>query len=138
MKNKSGYFGTGITSVLMIFVVLCLGVFGVLVFVTARGDYLLTQKNAQTVRQYYAAVSQAENALADLDEYLITFSPKDALEKAGFETENGNARFECKINQNSVYVVLAEYTENDCTVTAQKTESTVQWQEENLDVWDGE
>jgi hypothetical protein len=62
--------GTGISSILMIFVVLCITTFGVLSFVSARADLKLTEANAQTVQTYYSAEEKAQRILAQLDALL--------------------------------------------------------------------
>jgi len=72
--------GTGISSILMIFVVLCITTFGVLSFVSARADLRLTQVNEQTAQTYYAAGVKAQQTLAQLDALLqkVQQLPKDA------------------------------------------------------------
>lgn len=62
--------GTGIASILMIFVVLCIATFGVLSFVSARADLALTETNAQTVQVYYGAEEQAQRIVSRLDALL--------------------------------------------------------------------
>ena len=57
----------GTSSVLMIFVVLCLTTFAVLSFVTANADARLPEKAVQGVDAYYAADAKAQEALASLD-----------------------------------------------------------------------
>ena len=44
-KKESAPFGAGMSSLLMVFVVLCLTVFGVLAYMTARADSRLTQRS---------------------------------------------------------------------------------------------
>lgn len=72
MKRKSSFFpGVGASSILMIFVVLCLTMFGVLSFVTANADYKISTKNANTVENYYKASSSAQQKLAEIDSVLL-------------------------------------------------------------------
>ncbi len=72
MKRKSSFFpGVGASSILMIFVVLCLTMFGVLSFVTANADYKFSTKNANAVENYYEASSSAQQKLAEIDSALL-------------------------------------------------------------------
>ncbi|MDD3242620.1 MAG: hypothetical protein PHD32_02715 [Eubacteriales bacterium] len=57
----------GAPSVLAIFLVLCLAVFGVLSLVTTRSENLLARSTASSVLAYYAADAQAQTLLRDLD-----------------------------------------------------------------------
>ena len=61
------HIGTGVSSLIMILVVLCLTVFGVLSYTTARADAALTQKSLDAAGAYYSAASQMERMLAQVD-----------------------------------------------------------------------
>lgn len=72
MKSKSEFhLSVGTSSILMIFVVLCLTTFGVLSFVTANSDYKLSRKNADAVTAYYQADSKADELLKTIDSQLL-------------------------------------------------------------------
>lgn len=60
----------GVTTILMIFVVLCFTTFAVLSFLTARSDYALTRKTVTATQEYYQADAKIEELLASIDEYL--------------------------------------------------------------------
>lgn len=66
MKNKLSI-GTGVPSVLMIFVVLALTTFATLSFTSARADYKLTEKSCKYIMDYYEADSEAQKIIAELD-----------------------------------------------------------------------
>jgi len=66
-KKSSAGFGTGSSSILIIFVLLCLVVFASLSLVSANSDQKLSQKLAARTQAYYAACNEAEMALAALD-----------------------------------------------------------------------
>lgn len=66
-NNRQIYPGVGISSILMIFVILCLTAFGILSFSTARSDWQLTQKNVQSIHSYYDADAKAQEVLAQTD-----------------------------------------------------------------------
>lgn len=74
MKQRSSrsVFSIGITSVVLIFVMLCLLTFAVLSLVSARADLRLSQKSADRTSEYY----DAENRATD-----VLFSVADCMEK---------------------------------------------------------
>lgn len=68
-KNKFEFkVSTGITSILMIFVILTLTAFGVLSYVSANADYKLSVKNAENIKNYYFAESKVMENLVKIDE----------------------------------------------------------------------
>ena len=73
-QNNAGntLFGNhaGISSILLIFTVLCLVSFATLSIVSANADYTLTQKVATRTQNYYRACNNASTALAKLDQEL--------------------------------------------------------------------
>lgn len=143
MKNKeSTPFGTGMSSLLMIFVVLCLTVFGVLAYMTARADDRLTQRSAEMVQAYYQADAAAEEALAQLDAALLELEPEAALESAGFTVDGGpetwNGSLEISIQDTRVYQLQVVVEQGSYRVTARQTVDHAVWEEEYLDVWDGQ
>ena len=66
MKKKFSI-GTGVPSILMIFVVLALTTFAVQSFTSARADYKLTEKNCKYIMDYYKADKEAQMIMASLD-----------------------------------------------------------------------
>ena len=65
-KAGIGTVNAGGAIVLIIFVVLCLAIFGILSFATSFADKKLADKNLSSVSQYYAADSSAEEKLAEI------------------------------------------------------------------------
>lgn len=59
--------GVGLSSLFMVFVILCLTAFGILSFSAAKSDWDLTQKHVQSVQAYYAADSRAQQVLSGID-----------------------------------------------------------------------
>lgn len=57
----------GIASIVMLFAVLCLTIFSVLALMTARNEYSLAEKSAQSITAYYAADSKAVALLDQLN-----------------------------------------------------------------------
>lgn len=86
MKGNSGFqIGTGVTSIFMIFVILCLTTFGILSYTTAKADLELTNKNADYVSLYYDAYSAVNEKIAAIDEIICKAEISD--NDAGSYTE---------------------------------------------------
>ncbi len=72
MESKNRIpFSVGGSSVLMIFVVLCLTTFGILSYVTANADCRISTKNADTVKNYYEAGAEVQARLEQIDSALV-------------------------------------------------------------------
>lgn len=84
MSRKGNFhLGVGASSILMIFVVLCLTTFGILSYVTANADNKLSTKNAETVESYYTSAAAAEGKLQKIDTALISAGEDARLAAAG-------------------------------------------------------
>lgn len=70
--NKKKHFGihVGSSSILMIFVILCLVSFATLSIVSANADYKLSSKVADRTAAYYNACNEAEESIAGIDQVL--------------------------------------------------------------------
>ena len=70
MKKKTSrpLLTAGTSTLLLIFVSLCLLTFAVLSLLSARADRNLSQKTAERTTAYYEACNQAEDRLGELDE----------------------------------------------------------------------
>lgn len=70
--NKQEYrVGIGTSSMLMIFIVLCLTTLAILALSSARTDSAMTDRNIKIVEDYYAAVNEAQSAIAQIDGSLL-------------------------------------------------------------------
>lgn len=67
MKRKANI---GSSSLILIFIVLCLATFGLLSLGNARGDELLSVRNAAAVKEYYRADGLGEEFLQSVDQSL--------------------------------------------------------------------
>lgn len=67
--NRSAEYrvGIGASSILMIFVVLCLTTLGVLSFASARANLNLTTRRQAQIEAYYGAAAEAQALLAAID-----------------------------------------------------------------------
>lgn len=70
-RKKHAFLHPGFSSILMVFLILCLVTFAVLSFMTARSDYTLSEKLAEKNTQYYEANNTAQLFLAQVDEELL-------------------------------------------------------------------
>jgi hypothetical protein len=73
-KSKNIGLSVGTSSILVIFVLLCLTTFATLSMVSANADYKLTERAAEAVSDYYAADTAAEELLAGITAELEVFS----------------------------------------------------------------
>ena len=70
MSRKRGFTGAGLSTILLVFVMLCLIVFSVLSLSTARADLEMSQKVADRTKAYYQAQSRASERLKAIDAVL--------------------------------------------------------------------
>ena len=87
MKKKTSrpLLTTGTSTLLLIFVSLCLLTFAVLSFLSARADQNLSRKTAERTSAYYEACNQAEDRLGKTDQMLEKLWQETANEKAYFQ-----------------------------------------------------
>lgn len=72
MRNKTQFsMNIGLSSILLIFVVLCLVSFGVLSLVSANSDLKLSKKVLNRSSSYYETCNEAEEMLADVHRQLV-------------------------------------------------------------------
>ncbi len=64
--------GVGVSSVLMILVVLAMTALSLLAFGSARSNESMTRRNADVGTAYYVAADQAQRTLAEVDALLLT------------------------------------------------------------------
>lgn len=66
-KKTDGFPNIGLSSLLIVFLILCLTTFALLALSTAKSDYTLSEKLAGHRTDYYTASSKAEEILAQID-----------------------------------------------------------------------
>lgn len=66
-RRKTGSVFIGVSSLLVIFIVLCLTTFAALSLTSANADLKMARRAAQTVSEYYAADSRAVELLVQAD-----------------------------------------------------------------------
>ena len=132
MKNKEffSFPAVGLTSLLVIFAVLCLAIFSVLALSTARAGARLSDQAKAAVLGYYQAELEANELLACLrtGQY-----PEEVTE------EDGIYAFRCPVSTTQALEVEVRLEGAEYTILRWQTVSTVDWQtNEKLPVWDGQ
>lgn len=126
--------GMGISSILLIFLIVCLSVFSVLALTSATSDYKMSKKIADHTTQYYKAYQLAQDEIAKTDEklqeiYKSSKTKKEYLKK----TSSIKTDFTVKINDTQAIEVKLEvnYPKKTGDVFYQlkslKTISTTKW-----------
>lgn len=93
--NKKSGFGTGIgsSSLLLIFVILCLVSFAALSIVSSYADKRLGEKISEREKNYYAACVKAEKSIADIDRSLRDEYPEAASKDEYFDKVGTSVKF---------------------------------------------
>ena len=118
----------GGSSLLVIFIVLCLTVFAMLGLSSVQADGRLSQASAEAVSAYYSADCEAEAILAQLRQGILP---------EGVVKEGTQYRYECAVSETQKLVVEAEVTGAEYRIIRWQTEPVVSWQNEDvLHVWD--
>lgn len=129
MKRTDTPAAVGGSSLLVIFIVLCLTVFAMLSLSSVQADGRLSKASAKAVHAYYEADCEAEEILAQLRQGTV---PEQV-------TVSGNRYYyECAVTDTQKLVVEAEINGGDYRILRWQTESTLLWQEDDtLQLWDG-
>lgn len=122
--------GVGVSSLLVIFAVLCLTVFALLSISTVKADLRLSEQSARTVEGYYEAACRAEEILARLR----------GGEIPSGVTKNGDIyTYACPISDIQTLAVQVKLSGTDYEILRWQAVSTVDWQaDDSLPVWNGE
>ncbi len=141
----------GGTSLISVFVLLCLAAFGTLSLSSANADYRLAERSAAAVSEYYRADSNAVEAYAVVDREMRTAQSAEQLMeqlagKIQYEAivtqENGRLEcsFEVPVDKNrSIYVCVRKDEYNRSKLIQWKTILTGAWEEDvSMNLWDGE
>lgn len=135
----------GTSSLILIFVVLCLTIFSVLSLMSSMSDMRLAQKSLSATEEYYKADSLAEKKLKEID--MIIESTYALEEKMGeiYDPATGLISYEIPINEHQVLCVELEVISR--AKDGEKRYNITKWQEVNkgeyeiddsLPVWTGE
>lgn len=121
--------GVGVSSLLVIFGVLCLVVLALLSIATVRAGERLGDSNEAAVLGYYRADSQAEQILAQL---------RAGEVPEGVTEENGIYSYRCPISESQVLAVRVTVQGQSYEILQWQAVSVTQWNgEDTLPVWKG-
>lgn len=142
----------GSASLILIFIVLCLGTFGLLALSSAGNDLDLARRNEAAVAEYYRADGEAEVFLMKVNEALAQVlkedpeNPQDELEQLlgeNYDRENKTAQTEIPMeNGQALSVILGLFWED-----GEGTAEVLQWKvinavdyeiDQDMPVWDGQ
>ena len=151
MSNNKGRrvsAGIGISSLILIFVVLAVAVFSVLTLLTVRQDLNSARLSCTAQEQYYAADTKATELLAKLRELCGDESVTDITAAAGElgidakqRGRDGTVAFSwsVSINEDSLLSCAADYSGGKLNITEWRTVNNMSYINENsLPVWNGE
>lgn len=135
----------GTSSLILIFVVLCLTIFSVLSLMSSMSDMRLAQKSLAAVEEYYIADSLAEKKLKEID--MIIKNDHNFAEELGemFDPATGLIYYEIPINESQALCVELDVISR--ANNGEKRYNILKWQEVNkgeyeiddsLPVWTGE
>lgn len=84
-KNRASFINIGFSSIVMVFIMICLVTFATLSVLTAHSDYRLSQKMADKTTAYYKADAIARDMLELLDDQLFDIYLKDSSSNGFYE-----------------------------------------------------
>lgn len=114
MKRKTPtIFNVGISSILVIFILLSLVSFATLALITARSDYMLSQKYADRIHTYYAAHNEAVQKWNELNAH----------------PQGAEVSYQIPIGDSQQLDVLLTFSEKSASYTATR------WKTENIRKW---
>ncbi|MDO4482141.1 MAG: hypothetical protein Q4C14_05370 [Bacillota bacterium] len=127
---------TGISSLLVIFAVLCLVVFSVLTISTVKADEKLADRTVNSVVKYYEAEGNAEKTLALLRQGEIP----DGVTRKGTAGDGYEIfGYECRISDTQKIEIEVEVKDGDYRILRWQSVYDAGWKaDESIDVWDGE
>ena len=157
-KRKPGGVMIGVSSILIIFILLCLTAFAALSLLSANADYKMAQKTAESVASYYAADGQAERIYMQISNTIDavttgTDSPALLLEAVSSGLPDGVAANALPNGVSLSYSVSAGPSQelqvellalpgtDGANLSRQKWQlvSTREWEgDDSLNLWDGE
>lgn len=129
-KNKFRFPVMGVSSLLIIFAVLCLTIFAILSISTVSADARLGDKAAESVAAYYAADGQAEKVLAQLRQGIVP---------DGVTQDGDTYSFTCPASETQALQVKVRISGTDYEILQWQMISTADWEaDDSLNLWKGD
>lgn len=96
----------GLTSLILIFIILCLATFSLLSLSSARGDQGLAARSARAVTEYYRADAEGEKWLKQADAILQKSTVSGIMSQEEIKTLAGNVALQlgCDLNEETGYI----------------------------------
>lgn len=122
MKNNELNSGFGISTLVMIFMVLCLSIFATLTYLQANYNYTQSEKIVESKKEYYGADYKATLLYQELKEALDNNDINDTwLENKNIEYRDGVYCYNISVDENKALNIELKYEDNDLKV--------LRWQE---------
>ena len=131
MKNKRSFMppAVGISSLLVIFAVLCITIFSLLSISAVRADARLEESSARATEGWYEADYAANEILARL---------RNGEIPEGVSLENGIYSYSCPITETQLLQVEVKIKDGKYSILRWQAQYSADWQpDDSLPVWDG-
>lgn len=137
-KRRNIGLGVGGSSLLMVFIIVCLTTFATLSLLSANADYKLSNKTAQAVTAYYDADSRAVERVAAIKRRLPAGEAAIVDADLADSTAEGYT-FSEAINDRQMLVVTMAEREGSWRITTWQIQNNDSWagDEQLLNIWDG-
>ena len=99
-KQQSYFVNIGSSSLLVIFLILCLVTFAILSLSSAKSDYTFSERLAEHKRAYYEASSRAEDIVAEIDSILY-----ETAHEVGSAASSSHENGELDLYDNYIFAV---------------------------------
>lgn len=109
-KQRSPLIHIGASSLLVVFLVLCLVIFAALSLTSAQNDASYSGRVADRRTAFYTACNQAELLLDEIDSRLEAEGPEADLSDLGVTGEDGLLNFSVPLNDTQAIAVVLELT----------------------------
>lgn len=111
-KKKTTFFSAGISTILLVFILLCLITFAVLSLTTANTDYKLSRITAERTREYYGAQIEAAEKLKEIDGLLLeqynNSRNQDEFEKNILQNMTGEPDFHTENTRDGIRITFSQ------------------------------
>ena len=132
MNEGKQFTGMGASSILMIFVVLCLTTFAILSFVTSYADLRLSRRSQEAAEKFYAADARTDEILAEIDAIMIG-NQSEAAMKEIVEIESADGRqivISVPIEENQSLRTVLKVSKASYEVVSRQKVTVIAWEEE--------
>ena len=129
MSKREAPPAVGGSSLLVIFAVLCLTLFGLLGLSTVQAEKRMAEASSRAVQRFYEADAKAEEILGQLRQGIV---PEDVI------VQGDRYCYRCVVSDVQSLLVEVQLTENVYRVLRWQLVSTAEWEEDDsLSVWNG-